>query len=106
MIAPESLGFVESHELFRQGVRAFLQREVVPHADRWDRAGIIDKELFRRAGAAGLLAFDAPAEYGGGGIRDFRFNAIVTEEACAAGVAIHVSPLNLHNDVCLPYFLD
>jgi alkylation response protein AidB-like acyl-CoA dehydrogenase len=100
------LGFDESHELFRQGVRTFLQREVIPNAEKWDRAGIIDKDLFRRAGDAGYLAFDAPEEYGGGGMADFRYNAILTEEATAAGVGVHVGPLNLHNDVCLPYFLD
>ena len=106
MTIPVRLGFDESHELFREGVRTFLQREVVPNAEKWDRAGIIDKDLFRRAGAAGYLAFDAPEEYGGGGMADFRYNAILTEEATAAGVGVHVGPLNLHNDVCLPYFLD
>jgi alkylation response protein AidB-like acyl-CoA dehydrogenase len=60
--------------------------------------------LFRTAGASGLLAFQAPERFGGGGTDDFRFNAIVGEEACYAGVTSAGLSLTLHNDICLPYF--
>ncbi|RDI45369.1 acyl-CoA dehydrogenase family protein [Nocardia mexicana] len=100
------MGFNETHDLFREGVREFLGREVVPRFETWEAEGIVDKELFRRAGDAGYLAFDAPEEFGGGGTSDFRFNAILLEEACALGVATALAGVMLHNDVCLPYFLD
>jgi alkylation response protein AidB-like acyl-CoA dehydrogenase len=102
----QRLGFTQDHDLFRQSFRSFLEREVVPHHEKWERAGVVDKDLFRRAGAAGFLAFDAPESFGGGGHKDFRYNAIVTEESCAAGVQPAVGGLNLQSDVCLPYFLN
>ena len=102
----ERLNVTAEHELFRASVRSFLQREVVPHHERWEQQGIIDRELFTKAGAAGFLALDAPLEFGGGGSTDFRYNAIITEEACAAGVMASINGIALHNDVCLPYFLD
>jgi long-chain-acyl-CoA dehydrogenase len=100
------LHYDEEHELFRESVRSFVQREVVPHHDDWEAAGLVDKSLFHKAGRAGFLAMAAPERWGGGGTRDFRFNAIITEEACWAGVYPSVMGIALHNDMCLPYFLE
>src|SRR5690606_23190006 len=99
-------GFEDAHDQFRASGRTFLKREVVPHADRWEKDGLVDRSLFLAAGSAGLLGLDAPERYGGGGTRDFRFNAILAEEASRLLVSTAVSGLVLQADVCLPYFLD
>ena len=98
--------FAEEHDLFRESVREFFAREVVPHHEAWEDDGLVPRELFTTAGASGLLAFQAPEQFGGGGTDDFRFNAIVGEEACYAGVASAGLSITLHNDICLPYFTD
>ena len=98
--------FDATHDQYRASVRQFLAQEVTPRATEFEQAGIVDREIFRRAGEAGFLGFAVPEEYGGGGVRDFRFNAIIGEEAQAAGLASVGLGLTLHTDICLPYFLD
>jgi alkylation response protein AidB-like acyl-CoA dehydrogenase len=98
--------FEAEHEGFRESVRTFLAKEVVPHLETWDAAGIVPRELFTTAGAAGFLGMAIPEELGGGGVSDFRFNAVLDEEIMAAGAAGAGLGLSLHNDICLPYFLD
>jgi alkylation response protein AidB-like acyl-CoA dehydrogenase len=97
--------FDEEHDMFRSAFRQFLDREVVPHADEWDKAGITDRDMFLKAGAAGFLGFNAPEEHGGGGVSDFRYNLVTAEEIQYAGVNAAATGIGLHNDVCLPYFL-
>lgn len=92
------------HEEFRALCREFLIREAVPHHDRWEAAGIVDRQVWRTAGAAGLLGTDIDAEYGGGGQRDFRFNAVLVEEIVAAGCS--GLGFGLHNDVVAPYLTE
>nr|BFE62677.1 acyl-CoA dehydrogenase family protein [Dactylosporangium thailandense] len=92
------------HHAFRDLCREFLAREAVPHNDEWDKAGIVDREIWRKAGAAGLLGMDVDEEYGGGGQRDFRFNAVLVEEIIAAGAS--GLGFGLHNDVVAPYLTD
>ena len=75
------------HEAFRELCKAFLAREAVPYNDEWDKAGIVDREVWRKAGAAGLLGMDVDEEHGGGGQKDFRFNAVLVEEIVAAGAS-------------------
>jgi alkylation response protein AidB-like acyl-CoA dehydrogenase len=94
------------HEAFRDTVRTFVTKEIAPHHDEWERAGIVPRELFRSAAEQGLLGMAVPEEYGGGGMLDFRFNAVITEEIVAAGVPGSANGISLTNDVCLPYFLD
>lgn len=98
--------FEAEHDQFRASVRRFLDTEVRPRHDEFERAGIVDRSIFRRAGDAGFLGFAVPEEYGGGGVRDFRYNAVLGEEAQAAGLASAGLGLTLHTDICLPYFLD
>ncbi|QJY45407.1 acyl-CoA dehydrogenase family protein [Pseudonocardia broussonetiae] len=93
------------HEAFRESFRRFLDTEVVPHHERWAAAGIVPRELYTAAGRSGFLGTDVPEEYGGGGVRDFRFNAVVAEEVMRGGAAAAGLGLTLHNDICLPYFL-
>jgi alkylation response protein AidB-like acyl-CoA dehydrogenase len=96
--------YESEHEEFRQLCRTFLDREAVPHHEEWERAGIVDPVVWRKAGAAGLLGMDVDEEFGGGGQRDFRFNAVLVEEI----VRSRCSGLGfaLHNDVVAPYLAD
>jgi alkylation response protein AidB-like acyl-CoA dehydrogenase len=97
--------FEDEHEMFRQAYRAFLDREMVPRVDEWDRAGIVSRDVWKSAGANGFLAFGIPEAYGGPGVDDFRYNLVVLEECCKANVFAAVTGMSLHNDVTLPYFL-
>src|SRR4029079_3727834 len=78
--------FTEEHEMFRAQVRRFVETEIVSKIDGWNRAGMSDRESWRKLGAAGFLAPNAPAEYGGGGV-DFIYDAIVIEEMARRGAA-------------------
>jgi alkylation response protein AidB-like acyl-CoA dehydrogenase len=98
--------FEEEHDLFRASFRRFLDKEVVPHNEEWERAGLMDRDVFAKAGAAGFLGMDVPEEHGGGGVRDFRYNLVIGEEVQRAGVNAAGLGLTLHNDICLPYFRD
>ena len=74
--------FTADHDTFRRTLAAFIAKEVLPHHARWEEEGLIPRDLWRRAGATGLLLPMAPDEYGGGG-GDFRYSAIVVEAVCA-----------------------
>jgi alkylation response protein AidB-like acyl-CoA dehydrogenase len=95
----------EEHEMFRESFRTFIDREIAPHFERWEEAGIVDRSMFTAAGAAGFLAMGAPEQYGGGGIDDFRYNLVISEELAYAGFASAGMGITLHNDICLPYYL-
>jgi alkylation response protein AidB-like acyl-CoA dehydrogenase len=97
--------YEEDHEAFREAFRKFLDVHVLAHQDEWEQAGIVPRELFAAAGKSGFLGMDIPADYGGGGVKDFRFNAVISEEAMRCGAAAVGLGLTLHNDICLPYFL-
>jgi alkylation response protein AidB-like acyl-CoA dehydrogenase len=94
------------HADFRKSWRTFLERHVAPHVDEWEQAGIVPRELFQRAGRDGFLGLQVPEEYGGVGVDDFRFNAIIAEEAHRLGAAGVSLGITLHNDIVLPYLLD
>jgi len=98
--------FESDHELFRETAREFIRREIVPNVTKWEGAGRVDKEMFRRAGSAGLLAMAVPEEHGGAGVSDFRFNVVIVEEMMAADAFASGMCITLHNDVVLPYFLE
>jgi alkylation response protein AidB-like acyl-CoA dehydrogenase len=95
--------FTEEHDQFRAMVARFVADEVVPYHDEWEREGMVPRELWKKAGALGLLCTDVPTEYGGGGVPDFRYNVIITEELAKVGASGVGFPL--HNDVIVPYFL-
>jgi alkylation response protein AidB-like acyl-CoA dehydrogenase len=97
--------FQDEHRDYRESVRKFIAAEIAPHHERWEREGIVPRELFAKAARQGLLAMSVPAAYGGAGVSDFRFNQIVVEEVAYAGVAGSGLGITLHNDICLPYFL-
>ncbi|MBG0813682.1 acyl-CoA dehydrogenase family protein [Planomonospora sp. ID82291] len=96
--------FEEEHDLFRETVREFLAREVVPHHDRWEKDGIVPREVWKKAGEVGMFGFGVPEEFGGAGIKDFRYNAVIVEEITRVGAS--GLGFSLHNDVMAPYFVD
>jgi alkylation response protein AidB-like acyl-CoA dehydrogenase len=98
--------FDDVHEDFRESVRRWLTKEVAPHFDAWEAAGIVPKEVFAAAGANGFIGTQIPEEYGGAGVDDFRFNVILGEELFRLSLGGLGVGLTLHNDICLPYFLE
>ncbi|HEU5449351.1 MAG TPA: acyl-CoA dehydrogenase family protein, partial [Acidimicrobiia bacterium] len=97
--------FEPEHDMFRESFRRFLDKEVVPRAEEFERDGIMDRAIFAKAGAAGFLAMEAPEEYGGGGVKDFRYNTVIIDEVAETAIGGSGLGLTLHNDICLPYFL-
>ncbi|WP_380879713.1 acyl-CoA dehydrogenase [Sphingomonas sp. DBB INV C78] len=93
--------FEPEHEQFRDSVRRFMQAEVAPHVDRWRHEGVVDREIYLKAGEQGLLCTWADEKYGGAGIEDFRFEQIIIEENMRHGdIGFYI---NLHNDLVAPY---
>src|ERR1700730_4305887 len=100
--------FDELHEDFRESFRTFLEREVIGEEGRygdWERAGIVPREVFAKAGRDGFLGMAVPERYGGAGADDFRFNLIIGEETQRAAVGGFGLGVTLGNDNCLPSFL-
>ncbi len=91
------------HELFRESFRKFLQKEVLPFQEEWEQAGIIPREIYLKCGEQGFLVPQAPEEFGGLGIHDFRYEAIMLEEL--AYYNEFGLMLGLHNTICAPYLL-
>jgi len=93
--------FEPEHHMFRDSVRRFFRKEVEPHRDRWHAAGQIDREIYRRGGEEGLLLMQAPEQYGGAGIRDFRYEQILLEENLRHGDSGLY--FTLHSRLVAPY---
>ncbi|MBH5337797.1 acyl-CoA dehydrogenase family protein [Streptomyces pactum] len=93
--------YTAEHEAFRETVRTFLAKEVLPHHERWEREGVVDRSAWLAAGRQGLLGPGVPEEWGGGGVADFRYHAVISEEFAKAGASGLAIPL--HNDVIGPY---
>jgi acyl-CoA dehydrogenase len=89
-------------DLFRTTVRRFLSEEVGPNADAWRTRGYIDRDLWRKAGALGLLCASVPEEYGGGG-GTFWHEAIIIEEL--ARIAFPDFSIPLQNVILAPYLV-
>ncbi|MBY4575767.1 acyl-CoA dehydrogenase [Gordonia paraffinivorans] len=96
--------FDTEHDQFRDTVRSFLMKAAVPHTAEWEEAGEVSRDFWAAAAAQGLVGFAAPEQYGGGGLRDFRFNAVINEEVVRTGTV--GDGFSLTNDIVLPYFLD
>ena len=103
---PATPRYGEEHDEFRASWRTFLERHVVPHVEAWEADGKVPRELFRLAGEGGFLAFQVPEEHGGAGVEDFRFNAVIAEEAHRIGAGSVALGIALHNDIVLPYVLE
>ncbi|HYB00797.1 MAG TPA: acyl-CoA dehydrogenase family protein [Ktedonobacteraceae bacterium] len=97
--------FTEEHHLFRDSFKHFLEKEVIPYYPQWEQDGIVSREMWLKAGQQGFLGLAVPEEYGGAGVNDFRYNAIMAEESARAGVVSAGMVIGLHNDIILPYFI-
>ena len=93
--------YEQEHEDFRGVVRSFLVKEVVPFHEQWEKDGQVDRAVWTKAGAQGLLCFDVDEEYGGAGAKDFRYNMIVSEEISKVGASGLGFPV--HTDIIVPY---
>jgi alkylation response protein AidB-like acyl-CoA dehydrogenase len=100
----QSALYEAEHEAFRAMVRDFLAKEVVPHHAAWEEAGMVDREVWLKAGEQGLLGMDVAEEFGGGGVKDFRYNAILAAEVSRVGAS--GLGFTLHNDVVAPYLTE
>ena len=97
--------FTEEHHMFRDAFRHFVEKEIVPYYEQWEKDGIISRELWLKAGEQGFLGLNVPEAYGGAGVDDFGYSAIIAEETTRAGAASVGAGIGLHNDIVIPYFL-
>ncbi|HAG96639.1 MAG: acyl-CoA dehydrogenase [Pseudomonadales bacterium] len=93
--------FEEEHTVFRDNFRRFCEEEVKPHQEKWIEQGIVDREIWEKAGESGFLAPAVDEEYGGLSLDDFRYSQIMIEELARIGE--NGFALSLHNDVIAPY---
>lgn len=91
-------------EVFRDGVVKFLDKEVAPHYEAWEREEIWPRDLWRKFGEAGYLCVDQPVQYGGFGA-SFELSCIVIDVLSKAGYAALASSLSVHSDIVAPYIL-
>ena len=95
----------DDHEQFRSTFRSWLDNEVVPNHEQWERDEIVPRSVWLEAGKHGFLGYSVPEQFGGGGVDDYRFGAVMTEEISDTGVIGSGLGMTLHNDIVLPYFL-
>ena len=98
----EILQYTDEHRMFRDSLRRFLAKEITPHVEEWEEAGIVPREAWKKMGEQGFLAMSVPEEYGGLGA-DFLYSVIVTEEMIRtnhSGLAA-----SLHTDIIVPYIV-
>src|SRR5512139_1839089 len=93
--------FEPEHESFRSTVRSFLEKEVTPHHEQWEKDGVVDRSVWTKAGELGLLCFDVDEQYGGAGVKDFRYNMVMAEELTRAGA--NGPGFLVHTDIIVPY---
>jgi len=96
--------FSEEHEIFRSAVRRFIEAEMVPHHRAWERAGVVPRELWRKAGEQGLLCANVKEAYGGNG-GDWLYNVVVVEELARAGVSGPGSGFMVHSEMVASYLV-
>jgi len=98
----EILQYTEEHRIFRDSLKRFLAKEIVPHIEEWEEAGIVPREAWKKMGDQGFLAMNVPEEYGGLGA-DFLYSVIVTEELTRTNSSGLAAPL--HTDIIVPYIV-
>lgn len=96
----EILKYTKEHNQFRERLRVFLEKEVTPFADQWERDKIVPKSMWRKMGQGGFLCTDIAPEYGGMG-GDFLYSLIVAEEMTRTWQTGLATPL--HSDIVVPY---
>ncbi|MEU0990374.1 acyl-CoA dehydrogenase family protein [Streptomyces sp. NPDC005953] len=96
--------YTQEHEAFRAMIRDFIAKEVVPHFEQWERDNIVDRDLFRKLGALGVMGFDIPEEFGGSGAISYKFQVVITEECARAAVSL--GHYGVSTGIVLPYLLN
>ena len=99
---PRSI-YTEEHQMFAGSVRDFVKKEIEPHHAKWEKAQMVSRESWAQLGEAGFLCMQVDEQYGGLGIKDFRYNAIVLEEMGKLGLASEAVGYSLHSDIVCPY---
>ncbi len=95
--------FNEEQIIFKETVEKFIEKEIRPNHQQWEKDGFVPKELWKKAGSKGLLCPNVPEEFGGVG-GDFRYNVIVTEALAHAGAT---GPgFAVHSDIIAPYLIN
>ncbi|MDF2826927.1 MAG: acyl-CoA dehydrogenase [Mycobacterium sp.] len=102
----QRLHYDDDHLAFGDLAGDFAAKEVAPHIDAWEDAGLAPREIFAAAGSLGLLGFAAAEEFGGIGVKDFRYNQIMIERFMSAHAGNVGLSLAVHNDICLPYLAE
>ncbi|MBN9086801.1 MAG: acyl-CoA dehydrogenase family protein [Reyranella sp.] len=98
----DALSYGSEHDQFRTTARRFIEKEIAPYHAQWEKDGVVSRELWRKAGQAGLLLTDIPAEYGGAGA-DFLTIGIMTEEMMRG---MYTGPgFRVHSDIVARYIL-
>ncbi|MBL4868344.1 MAG: acyl-CoA dehydrogenase family protein [Pseudomonadales bacterium] len=93
--------FEEDHIIFRDNFRRFCEEEIKPNSEQWAKDGIVSRDIWRKAGENGFLIPFVDEEYGGLGLKDFRYSVIMIEEVAKVGESGFA--LSLHNDIIAPY---
>jgi alkylation response protein AidB-like acyl-CoA dehydrogenase len=96
--------FDTEHDALRETVRGFLEQHAVPNSEQWEKDGMVPRAFWEQAAGYGLVGFEAPEEYGGAGLSDFRFNAVVDEEVAYTGAV--GDNFMLQNDILAPYLIE
>jgi acyl-CoA dehydrogenase len=94
--------FDTQHDMFRQSVRAFVDKEVVPHVEEWEQAGQIPKSIWPRMGELGFLGVEYDEKYGGAGA-DFLTSAVIHEEMSRSRSGSLAMAVGVHNDMSSPH---
>jgi alkylation response protein AidB-like acyl-CoA dehydrogenase len=97
--------YTADHELFRDTVRRFVDREVSPRLAQWDENRLIGRDAWLAAGRQGIIGLSGPEEFGGAGLTDYRFRNVVQEEFARVGAAALMSSFSLQDDILIPYFV-
>jgi alkylation response protein AidB-like acyl-CoA dehydrogenase len=93
--------FTDEHELFRKSVRTFVEQEVGPHVDAWEKAEEIPRAIFRRMGALGFLGVQFPVEFGGAGA-DFATSMVLAEDLARSRSGGFAFSVIVHTDMSSP----
>ena len=94
------LPFTTEHNIFRESLGKFLEKEMVPNYEQWEQENLVPRSAWKKFGDQGFLCMDVDEKYGGGGA-DYLYNAILVEEIGSRG--LHGIYVRSHNDVVAPY---
>lgn len=94
--------YSEEHNIFRDTLRKFLEKEITPHGDQWEQDGIVPRWAWKKMGDMGFLGMSVPEQYGGFDA-DFLYSVIMNEEMNRTKIT--GLSVGLHNDIVIPYIV-